>query len=243
VAAVDGFLYAVGYTFTSGVPNSEDYLVQKYDENGNLLWSQSSGGAATDVLNGIVGLRGRVFAVGYTRSQGSGGADAVLLEIDPATGNTRSTSLFGGALDDLANGVVTDGTDLYAVGESRSFATPEGNPSVQNDLVVLRVIVGDRFCGDPLPCGGHPQSRRPGRTPSGLLVDAPTHLPPRHCLRPLFQRARDLVQRRGDAAHGRRPLAHVPGRRPLPLTSSINYSAGATRANNGSSCWAPAVST
>jgi hypothetical protein len=137
VTGVGSAIYAVGYTYTSGVANSEDYLIQKYDEDGNLLWSRASGGLNTDILTGVVGIGSRLFAVGYTRSQGAGGADAVILEIDPANGDTLSTTLFGDAQDDMANGVATDGTDLYVVGESRSF-TVGGNAVGQNDLMLLR---------------------------------------------------------------------------------------------------------
>jgi hypothetical protein len=135
VTAFQDAIYAVGFT---GVPNSEDFLIEKYDETGNLVWRQVSGGPNTDVLTGVVGIGTRMFAVGYTMSQGAGGADAVILEIDPATGTTLSTSLYGGVMDDFANGVATDGTDLYVVGESRSFATPEGNLEGQNDGILLR---------------------------------------------------------------------------------------------------------
>jgi parallel beta-helix repeat protein len=135
--AFGGALYAVGNT--SG---STDYLIEKYDEAGNRAWSKISGGAADDVLTGVVGVGSRLFAVGHTRSSGAGGADAVILEIDPATGNTLTTTLFGGAQDDLANGASTDGVYLYVVGESKSFASAAGNVVGQNDAMLLQ------FCPD-----------------------------------------------------------------------------------------------
>src|SRR5437867_5584359 len=135
ITAFQDAIYAVGFT---GGPNSEAFLIETYDATGNLVWRQISGGPNTDVLTGVVGIGTRMFAVGYTMSQGAGGADAVILEIDPATGATLSTNLYGGAMDDFANGVSTDGTDLYVVGESRSFATPEGNLVGQNDGILLR---------------------------------------------------------------------------------------------------------
>ncbi len=97
------------------------------------LW----GGVSTDVLTGVIGIGSRLFAVGYTQSSGAGGADVVILEIDPATGATMSTTLFGGAQDDKANGVATDGTSLYVIGESRSFASIAGNAVGQNDVMLL----------------------------------------------------------------------------------------------------------
>ncbi|HLF40272.1 MAG TPA: hypothetical protein VI854_02240, partial [Acidimicrobiia bacterium] len=136
VTALGDALYAVGFTHNPLVSNSEDFLIQKYSEAGALLWSKTSGGASTDVLTGVVAVGSRLFAVGYTRSQGAGGEDAVLLEIDPDTGTTLSTTLFGGAQDDRASGVATDGTDLYVVGESRSFASAAGNVVGGNDVML-----------------------------------------------------------------------------------------------------------
>ncbi len=140
ITAVGNAIYAVGLTFTD-VAGSERFLVQKYDETCTRLWSQTSSGPNTDVLTGVVGIGSHVFAVGYTKSQGAGGFDAAILEIDPSTGNTLSTTLFGGALDDKANGVATDGTDLFVVGESRSFASADGNLVGQNDLMLLRYTI------------------------------------------------------------------------------------------------------
>jgi hypothetical protein len=135
VTASGGNIYAVGH---ARFDSSADYLIEKYDELGNRIWSVTSGGGSEDVLTGIIGIGSRLFAVGYTRSDGAGGADAVILEIDPATGSTVSTTLYGGAQDDFANGAATDGTDLYVVGESRSFASGEGNAVGQNDGMLLR---------------------------------------------------------------------------------------------------------
>jgi Bacterial Ig-like domain (group 3) len=142
VATLGSDLYAVGYTYVPGQAGSEDYLIEKYDELGNLVWRQNFGGTNTDILTGVTAVGGRLFAVGYTRSQGSGGADAVILEIDPSTGSILSTTLWGGAQDDMANGVATDGTDLYVVGESRSYAAPDGNAVGQDDIVLLDYGVG-----------------------------------------------------------------------------------------------------
>jgi hypothetical protein len=142
VAAFGGNLYSVGH---NGFEAGADYLVEKYDQTGTRIWTATSGGSAEDVLTGVVGVGSRLFAVGYTRSSGAGGADAVILEIDPATGATISTNLFGGAQDDLAHGTATDGTDLYVVGETRSFASVEGNVVGQNDVMLLRYTLTEPY--------------------------------------------------------------------------------------------------
>jgi hypothetical protein len=138
VTALGNYIYAVGYV---GVSPNYDYLIEKYDEAGNRVWSKTSGGAGRDMLNAVIAIGGRLFAVGSTNSQGAGGLDAVLLEIDPATGDTLSTTTYGGAQDDVANAVATDGTDLYVVGGSRSFASAEGNSVGQSDIMLLRYSI------------------------------------------------------------------------------------------------------
>lgn len=138
VTAFGGSIYAVGH---QGFGSSADYLIEKYDEMGNRLWNTTAGGSDEDVLTGVVGVAGRLFAVGYTRSSGAGGADAVILEIDLTTGATTAPILFGGAQDDFANGAAASGSDLYVVGESRSFASGEGNTVGQNDVMLLRYSV------------------------------------------------------------------------------------------------------
>lgn len=171
VTAFGNSLYGVGFAATPGVANSENYLIQKYDETGTLLWSQTSGGANTDVLTGVVGIGTRLFAVGYTQSSGAGGADSVVLEIDPATGATLSTTLFGGALDDKANGAATDGTDLYVVGESKSFASAEGNTVGQNDVMLLR------YSFEPAPTPTPTPTATATATPTATATATPTVAP------------------------------------------------------------------
>jgi hypothetical protein len=134
VAGADGFLYAAGHTESS----PRDYVIEKFDEAGARQWSVVFGGAGDDALTGVVAVGGRIFAVGSTTTGTAGGADAVLMEIDPATGATLSTTLFGGALDDFANGVSTDGSALFVVGESRSYASDEGNAVGDNDAFLLK---------------------------------------------------------------------------------------------------------
>ncbi len=139
VTGLGGEIYAVGATGSYwGDRTRRDFLVEKFAADGTLLWSRVTGWpAAEDVLKGIVAVGNRLFAVGYTRGAGAGEEDAVLVEIDPGSGATLSTSLYGGPLMDVANGIATDGHDLFVAGESRSFASPEGNLVGQPDMMLL----------------------------------------------------------------------------------------------------------
>ncbi len=138
VTALGSVIFAVGQVGSGATAN---FLIDKWDEAGNLVWSQQyDRNGAEDFLYAVTGLGGRIYAAGSTRGTTAGGADAALLEFDPATGHLLSTKLYGGPLDDFANGIATDGTDLYVVGETRSF-TAGGNGAGQNDAFVLRYSV------------------------------------------------------------------------------------------------------
>lgn len=116
ITEAGGALYAAGYANAGG---SQQYLIQKYDLNGNRLWSQISGGTGTDIFYGIIVVDGRLFAVGKSNSPGMDAFDGIITEFDPATGNPLAGNAFGGPLDQSLNGVTTDGTDLFVAGETR----------------------------------------------------------------------------------------------------------------------------
>jgi hypothetical protein len=93
VTSFGGSIFAVGVVGTGTNANA---IVDKWDESGNLLWSQTfDRNLSEDALNGVIGLGSRLYAAGYTRGNTAGGADAMLLELDPATGSLLSTSLYG----------------------------------------------------------------------------------------------------------------------------------------------------
>ncbi len=215
VTAVGDGIYAVGHT--SGSAGSEQYLVDNYDEAGNLTWTKTFGGADTDVLTGAIAVGNRVFVVGYTRSQGAGAADAVILEIDPATGNTLSTTLFGGSRDDIANAVATDAANLYIVGESRSFASAEGNAVGQNDVLLLRYAVGENPPPPPPPPSGADLALSLTGTPAVLTVNGQ------------LTYAIDLRNNGPLAATGVRVTDTLPDTMPLATVSSTQGACGGTR--------------
>lgn len=142
IASFGGTIYAVGTTPWGPTTSTYNFLIEKWDESGNLTWSkQYDRNSAEDILYSVVGIGAKIYAVGSTQGNTSGGKDAVILEIDPVTGELISSTLWGGALDDVARGVATDGTDLYVVGESRSFASAAGNAVGQNDMMILRYTI------------------------------------------------------------------------------------------------------
>lgn len=104
IAALDGYFYAVGR-------DGGDVKVVKIDAAGATQWNRNHDlGGTNDTLNGVVAHAGRLFAVGQSSS------NAVLVEIDPATGARVGAALtYGNA---VFNRVATDTGSgrLYAIG-------------------------------------------------------------------------------------------------------------------------------
>lgn len=135
VNSLNNAIYAVGQ---SDVGSDTHYLIEKYDQSGNRIWSTRSSGTEQTSLQGITAVGNRLFAAGYTNVHAAGGLDVLLIEIDPATGSVLSSTTFGGAQDDIGNAIATDGTDLYIAGYSRSFPSAAGNQVGQSDIMLLR---------------------------------------------------------------------------------------------------------
>lgn len=153
VTSAGGNVYAVG-EINPGTANS-DFLVESWDGAGNLLWSKTYDRiSAEDILNGVAFQNGHLFAVGSTKGGTAGGTDGVLLEIDALTGNLIDSTLWGGAADDMFNGLAINGSTLFAVGSTRSFgagasdvaitrfalAVPEPMPEPASYTLVLSAL-------------------------------------------------------------------------------------------------------
>jgi hypothetical protein len=131
VTAVGSGLVAVGSTTPSA--GTTNFLLEKFDSSGNVVWRQTPAAAGTNVLTGVLDIGTVLFACGYTTNTPTGAPSAVVLQIDPATGSVLSQAQFGGNLGEQASGLATDGTDLYVVGASRSHSS-----AGQNQIMLLR---------------------------------------------------------------------------------------------------------
>ncbi len=141
IVAQDNSLYVAGY-ITPGPNDGYDALILKYDESGNLIWHTEWGGAGEEQAWGIAADAQGVYVVGHTTSFGSGGEDAFLITLDPATGAVTSSTYYGDTLNDRARGCVLVGNELYVSGASTSFASNSGNLVGQSDMMLLRYRLG-----------------------------------------------------------------------------------------------------
>jgi hypothetical protein len=140
VTASGPYIYAVGNWTQPG--GNVDYLVAKFAAaDGTLIWRSIFGGLSADYLFDVAVSDARLFVAGETASEGSGGTDAVLTELNPATGTVLNSSLFGGAGNETIRRIAGESGMLWLAGSSNSFATPAGNAAGQYDALLLKYTV------------------------------------------------------------------------------------------------------
>lgn len=124
---------AGSYSQTSPTNNG---FVHKFDVNGNYVWAKTVGGSSNNQFNSIVLAQNKVFVAGYFASTGdfdpgpsvvnmtaAGGAD-VLIESFDFNGNYVWVKKLGGAAEDWAYSISTDGVGgIYSTG----FFTASGD--------------------------------------------------------------------------------------------------------------------
>jgi len=114
--AVDnnGNYIAVGYTSSEGQGNS-DALIVKFDSNLNKLAAKSYGGDNDDVFYDIaVDNNENYIAVGYTKSEGRGGYNALIVKFDSNL-NKLAAKVYGGDSDDVFYDIAVDNDGNYIV--------------------------------------------------------------------------------------------------------------------------------
>ncbi len=121
-------IYMTGYTTSFGAGGPDAFLL-KYDQEGNLLWQRTWGGVGADFGSSVAAdLAENAYVTGNSRSMGSGANDVFLLKFTPA-GNLVWERLWGGAGDDIANGVSTNPSgDIQVTGSTTSLDT--GNQKI-----------------------------------------------------------------------------------------------------------------
>ena len=110
----DGGYALAGYTASFGAVLIDFWLV-KTDSAGNLVWSQTYGGANFDEAYSMIQTSDGGYALaGYTESFGAGAADFWLVKTDSA-GNLVWSRTYGGANGDVAYSVIQTSDGGYAL--------------------------------------------------------------------------------------------------------------------------------
>ncbi|MCL2032967.1 MAG: hypothetical protein FWG96_06865 [Methanomassiliicoccaceae archaeon] len=137
VTAIHDGVIAVGYsaTFNSGdwagitTKGSQDAIIVKYDNDGNVVWKKNFGGNGIDAYNSVTAVPGGVIAVGYSATigngdwagvTGKGNQDAIIVKYDN-DGNVVWKKNFGGSGIDTYQSVTAVPDGVVAVGYSATF--------------------------------------------------------------------------------------------------------------------------
>src|SRR5207247_2073037 len=116
-------VYVTGNTqgALSGQTNAggQDAFVQKYDANGNLLWTKQFGTSALDQATGISGDSSGLYVTGFTSGALTGsnaGQEDVFLRKYDTSGNVVWTRQFGTNKSDEATAISADSSGVYIAG-------------------------------------------------------------------------------------------------------------------------------
>jgi len=114
--------YAIAGTTTSFGAGGWDVYVVKLDANGNLQWTKTIDGQASEEGNSLIQTSDGGYAIaGYTYSFGAGGADVYFVKLD-AHGNLQWTKTIGGPADEIGFSLIQTSDGGYAIaGYTKSF--------------------------------------------------------------------------------------------------------------------------
>lgn len=121
----DGYYVVVGGTRSFGAGNYDYWILKLDPTTGDTLWSRTYGGSLYDYAYSVaVDSDGYYVVNGITGSFGSGYHDFWILKIDPMTGDTVWSRVYGGTSYDQGSGIMVDADGYYvAIGHTRSFGT------------------------------------------------------------------------------------------------------------------------
>jgi hypothetical protein len=124
------YLYITGYTYNFGA-GSADLFIQKWRNDGYLIWYRTWGGTNNEVGYEIWGDGTNIYLTGYTYSHGLGLADLVLIKFD-LDGILIWYRTWGGPSYDYGVSLWGDGSYIYTAGRTRSYGAGD------YDLLILK---------------------------------------------------------------------------------------------------------
>jgi len=117
----DGGYAIAGSTASFGAGQLDVYVV-KLDANGNLQWTKTIGGPASEAGSSLIQTSDGGYAIaGLTESFGAGNGDVYVVKLD-ANGNLQWTKTIGGPASDVGNSLIQTSDGGYAIaGATNSF--------------------------------------------------------------------------------------------------------------------------
>jgi len=126
-------IIVTGRTDSDGAGGA-DFLIAKYNSAGALQWDRTLGGTGTDVGNAVaIDSANNIIVVGYTNSDGAGGADFLIAKYNSA-GALQWDRTLGGTISDSGNAVAIDSANnIIVVGYTAS------DGAGGNDLLIAKL--------------------------------------------------------------------------------------------------------
>jgi hypothetical protein len=177
VAADSSGVYVAGVTDGTfpGATNAghEDAFLQKYDTNGNLLWTQQFGTANQDVADGVAVDSTGVYVAGSTAGSLDGTAAGMLdgfVRKYSLTGTLQWGNQFGTPLNDETYGVATDSTGVYLVGYAEGSLGGAAFPGGDAGFIQKYSAGGALMWAHELGSGSETRFTAVAADPSGVYV-------------------------------------------------------------------------
>jgi hypothetical protein len=128
----DGGYAIAGESSSFGAGEADVYVI-KLDANGNLQWTKTIGGPASEVGSSLIQTSdGGYVIAGFTNSFGAGEADVYVVKLD-ASGNLQWTKTIGGPKGDWGFSLIQTSDGGYAIaGATQSFGAGEWDVYVVN---------------------------------------------------------------------------------------------------------------
>lgn len=132
-SSIDNKYIIVGYTYSSGVGNSDMYVIC-IDEHGDILWSNTYGGSGWEYGYGICkGIDSGYILTGYSTSFNIfNSKDVFVIKIDE-NGNELWSKSYGGMDLDVGRSVCYSNDGYLICGYTESFGSGE------NDIYVIKI--------------------------------------------------------------------------------------------------------
>jgi hypothetical protein len=123
-----GYAIAGGTTSFGAGKDDIDIYVVKLDANGNLQWTKTIGGPASEEGNSLIQTSDGGYAItGYTTSFGAGEDDVYVVKLD-AKGNLQWTKTIGGKSVEKGSSIIQTSDGGYAIaGYTESFGAGEAD--------------------------------------------------------------------------------------------------------------------
>jgi hypothetical protein len=129
-------IVCVGYTTSEGSGDVDALVVKFSGIDLSILSSKVYGGTEDDYFFGVVvDTNNNIICAGYTKSEGSGGTDILVVKFSGSDLSILAKKVYGGTGDDILYGVATD-TNNNIICTGNTYSEGSGSPIYSSALVV-----------------------------------------------------------------------------------------------------------